>query len=599
MIVSFITIHDKYKPIKILIYTQSNLKHIKNGQCRKWHKMDEEFDVIVVGAGFGGPVAAKICAESGLKTLMLERSKNIGDKVISGLTIPFYGFLFGPDFIRDGNPPFERPSDGIINYIIKDIEKGDIEIDDSLRVPKPFSPIIAFGYNTYCKPFCEWEVKKALESGVVLKKSTTALDVFKEDNCVKGIITDKGERIRSKIVINAEGSKGLLAIKAGIREKYTAETISLADTYDYVMQKELVDKIFGFSVKMCWGWDEQKIAPPLGYGNGLMVWPYRNSLHFMQDQCLSMNGNKVPNLTRLFKEYHSNITEKLPWWKNQVEPHAELRARMWDGFEIYVGLDKKLRNMANHTAGMLLIGDAAGLESTELCDGVPSAWFSAEIAAKVAIEAIKANDMSEAFLEKYDRLIKEHPIIQWSISGKNRFDLRIAQKEHDLKKLRKHIHNGWGLGALTHFMTPFFKNLLSYVNNDPSIITKWVKMYFRYFQNWLYETYDHYGHISIKNVSSKKLRKMERRFTGFLRLLDMLLRSLKKRRKTLSPMLLPISNSLNNLISKLLPIIEPIYLISIKYLNPILNRFSQKVMKFVKFANPIIFQTNEEVIFRR
>ena len=55
----------------------------------------EEYDVIVVGAGFGGPVAAKICADAGLSTLMLERAQNVGDKVISGLTIPFYGFLFG------------------------------------------------------------------------------------------------------------------------------------------------------------------------------------------------------------------------------------------------------------------------------------------------------------------------------------------------------------------------------------------------------------------------------------------------------------------------------------------------------------------------
>ena len=181
--------------------------------------MDEEFDVVIVGAGFGGPVAAKKCADAGLKTLILERSENVGDKVISGLTIPFHGFLFGPAFIRDGNPPFERPADGIINYIIKDIEKLDIDIDDSLKIPKPLSPVIAFGYNTYCKPFCEWEVKKAVEAGAVLRTSTTVVDFIKEEGNIRGIVTDKGEKIRSKIVINAEGSQGLLAIKAGVREK--------------------------------------------------------------------------------------------------------------------------------------------------------------------------------------------------------------------------------------------------------------------------------------------------------------------------------------------------------------------------------------------
>ena len=54
----------------------------------------QEYDVVVVGAGFAGPVAAKKCAEAGLKTLMLERSENPGEKVISGLTIPIYGFEF-------------------------------------------------------------------------------------------------------------------------------------------------------------------------------------------------------------------------------------------------------------------------------------------------------------------------------------------------------------------------------------------------------------------------------------------------------------------------------------------------------------------------
>ena len=551
--------------------------------------MDENFDVIVVGAGFGGPVAAKKCAEAGLKTLMLERSKDIGDKVISGLTIPFYGFLFGPDFILDGNPPIERPSDGIINYIIKDIDKADIEIDDSLRVPKPLSPIFAFGYNAYCKPFCEWEVKRAMEAGVVLKKSTTAVDVIKEDKHVKGIITDKGEKIYSKIVIDAEGSKGLLAIKAGVRKKYPPESISLADTYDYTMPKAKIDEIFGYSVKMCWGWDEQKIAPPLGHGNGLMVWPYRNSLHFMQDQCLSINGSKVPNLNKLFKVYHRNITDKLPWWKNVVEPHVKLRARMWDGFEIYVGLDKKLRKMANHADGMLLIGDAAGLESTELCDGVPAAWFSGEIAADVAIEAIKANDTSKSFLARYDAKIKEHPIIQWSISGKNRYDLRIAQEKHDLKLLKRYVHDGWGLGALTHFMTPFFKLMLSSANKDPKIITKWIKMFFRYFQNWIYENYDYSEKQQIGTIDSKKLRKMEIRFIKSLGLMDTLLMSLRKKKKLLKIFIIPLSNSINTMMRKALPIIEPMYSIILRLLNSILNRLGSKVLKFVKYANPKIF----------
>lgn len=556
--------------------------------------MEKEYDVIVVGSGFGGPVAAKKCADAGLKTLMIERSENVGEKVISGLTIPFYGFLFGPAFIRDGNPPFERPADGIVNYIIKDIDKGDIDIDDSLKVPKPLSPIFAFGYNTYCKPFCQWEANKAVEAGVTLRTSTTAVDVIKENGHIKGIITDKGDTLRAKIVIDAEGSQGLLAIKAGVRDKYPPETISLADTYDYEMSKKDVDRIFGYSVKMCWGWDEQRIAPPLGYGNGLMVWPYRNSLHFMQDQALRTDKNSVPNLNKLFDEYHHNITSKLSWWKDLVAPRAKLRARMWEGFEIYVGLNKKLRNMPNHTDGMMLIGDVAGLESTELCDGVPAAWFSAEIAADVAIKAIKANDTSKSFLKKYDDKIKAHPIIQWSISSTNRYKLRIAQKEHNLKKLKKYIHNGWGLGSLTHFTTPMLKILLSYLNKDPTIITKWIKMYFRYYQNWLHESYDYSNKDIQKKGSSKKLKKKENKFLRKIGLLNSLIKSLRRLKKLLAIIVIPLSNSMNNLMKKTLPLFEPLYLSMIRIMDPLTNRLSNNLIKFTNRANPLAFYNRPE-----
>jgi flavin-dependent dehydrogenase len=554
--------------------------------------MDENFDVIVVGAGFGGPVAAKICAEAGLKTLLIERSENVGEKVISGLTIPFYGFLFGPSFIRDGNPPFERPADGIVNYIIKDIDKGDIDIDDSLKVPKPLGPIMAFGYNTYCKPFIEWEAKKAVEAGAVLKTSTTVIDVIKENGFIKGIITDRDEKISSKIIIDAEGSQGLLAIKAGIREKYPPETISLADTYDYELPKKLIDRIFGHSVKMCWGWDEQKVAPPLGHGNGLMVWPYRESLHFMQDQSLRMNHTKVPNLPKLFEEYHKNITSKLSWWKDQVAPKAKLRARMWEGFEIYVGLHKKLRNMLNYTDGMILIGDAAGLESTELCDGVPAAWFSAEIAAKVAIEAIKLNNTSKSFLKKYNDKIKSHPIIQWSISGKNRYILREAQKEHDEVKLKKYIHEGWGLGSLTHFTTPLLKVLFSYIKNDASILTKWIKMYFRYYQNWLYESYEFFDKNSKSKTFSKRPVIKQSLFTSILSIIDSVLKIVAKFKRLYSNTLISMAEFSNPFLCRILPKFEPRYLRLIRLLEPFSNKLNKKLITFIERADPIIFRVS-------
>jgi electron transfer flavoprotein-quinone oxidoreductase len=552
-------------------------------------KASRDYDVVVVGAGFGGPVAALKCAKAGLRTLMIERSEKVGEKVISGLTIPFYGFLFGPDFIRDGNPPVERPADGIINYIIKDIDAGDIEIDDSLRIPKPLSPVLCFGYNAYCQPFCQWEAEKAVEAGAELITSTTVTDVIRDNGAVAGVITDKGERFRAKVVIDAEGSQGLLAVKTGVRRKYPPEVISLADVYDYEMDKADVDEIFGHTLRFCWGWDEQKVAPPLGQGNGLMVWPYRESVHFCQDHCLALKDGKVPNLKKLFKEYHDNITGKLPWWQEEVAPRIKLRARTWEAFEIFVGLDRELREMPNHMDGMILIGDAAGLESTELCDGVPAAWFSADIAADVAIEAIEAGDTSSGFLKKYDQRIREHPIIQWSITATNRYNLRFAQEHHSIEELRKYVHDGWGLGGFSHMSTPLVKAITASLKKDPAIITKWIRMYFRYYYNWVYERYDYSGGKSdeARDPAAEPVV-AQTVFSVIMRAGDLTFLILAPVTRLLADFLEPAARFANPVMAKLLPLIERGVkgLIGLeKYTSPI----SDRIVDFVRRADPKIF----------
>ncbi|MEW6554222.1 MAG: NAD(P)/FAD-dependent oxidoreductase [Actinomycetota bacterium] len=549
----------------------------------------EDYDVVIVGAGFGGPVAAKKCAEAGLRTLMLERSQKVGEKVISGLTIPFYGFLFGPAFIRDGNPPIERPVDGIINFIIKDVDSGDIETDGSLRVPKPLSPVISFGYNAYCQPFCQWEAEKAVEAGAELRTSVTVVDVLRSGGCIAGVRTDSGEEIRARIVIDAEGSQGLLAVKAGVREKYPPEAISLADVYDYEIDKDELDRLMGHTLRFCWAWDEQKLAPPLGQGNGLMVWPYRGSIHFMQDQCLRLSSGEVPNLRKLFKEYHDNITSKLPWWRDEVAPRIKLRARTWESFEIFVGLDRELREMPNHTDGMILIGDAAGLESTELCDGVPAAWFSADIAADVAIEALRAGDTSREFLARYDERIRGHPILQWSITAPNRYNLRFAQEHHDLGEFRGYVHDGWGLGGFAHVSTPLMQNVLRALAEDPTVITAWIRMFFRYYFNWIYERYDYSGgkELPPRDPSSQP-RVAQAVFRGVLAAADAVLRPLAPLVRAGVGLAEPLCRFANPAMKAVLPLLEAA-LRGMERLEGFTGPASDRIVDFVRRADPATF----------
>ena len=445
----------------------------------------DDYDVIVVGAGFGGPVAAKRCADAGLKTLMVERAGVPGEKVVSGLVIPIYGFLFGPDFIRDGNPPIERPICSVVNRMVKG---GQIfDTDRSLKVPKP----LTLGYSTYCKPFCTWLADRAVDSGAELRTATAAVDVIKEAGRVNGIVTDSGERIRSTIVIDSGGTQNQLSIKAGLRKKFTPEAIELYMLWDFEMAKEDVDSVFGNSMEFFHAMPEENIGAPLGYGSTLYFFTYRNSIHPGLGQFLVTRG-EIPNVARLLREYFDNFTDKVERWKREIAPRVKLRSILWDVCPIYAGLLEETREMPIYGDGLLIIGDAAGFEASAFGDGVPNAWFSAEIAADVAIEAVRRGDISSPVLAAYEERIKAHPFIIHTITDFRRWDMRRLLLTRDEAEFKRKVRDHWGIGAFRYgnMGGPCMKAARDMIKQNPAVIRSWVNMFRRYFKNWENESFD-------------------------------------------------------------------------------------------------------------
>lgn len=183
--------------------------------------IEEDYDVIVVGAGSGGPVTAHGCASAGFNTLILEKSITPGDKVISGLIITFYGFLFAPPFIKDGNPSLQRPIRKVVNHFIKNGET--YATDSSLWLPPP----MCLTFSAYCMPMCVWLSDRAVGAGAELRTFITVVDLIMEQGKVKGVVTDKGEELRAKVVIGAAGTQDGLAMKAGLRHKLSPESLEL------------------------------------------------------------------------------------------------------------------------------------------------------------------------------------------------------------------------------------------------------------------------------------------------------------------------------------------------------------------------------------
>jgi flavin-dependent dehydrogenase len=61
----------------------------------------EKYDVVAVGGGIAGSVAARLAAENGLKSLLIERAKTPREKPCSGIQFMYFEKLIGRPIPKD------------------------------------------------------------------------------------------------------------------------------------------------------------------------------------------------------------------------------------------------------------------------------------------------------------------------------------------------------------------------------------------------------------------------------------------------------------------------------------------------------------------
>lgn len=379
---------------------------------------EQEYDVIIVGASFGGCVAGKVLAEKGLKTLIVERASVPGEKIVSGTGLPPTVFLELPWLME---APFERPITGLVTHFLK---RGQVQTTIEVKCPMP----IAFGI--YCRPFISWLAEQAVKAGAKLMTSTVATDVIKERGFVKGIVTDRGEELRCPILIAADGMWSLIGIKAGIRKKVAAEDIMNGIWLDFIMpSKEDLDQALGGDNLMMF-WDPAgEMLPPHGIVGYFGVFPCERSFHFGIGTVISHLAEKRINYDDLYSRFF-----QIDYWKKHFGK-AKLRSRMWRPYPIYASLDREQKgNDRTFGNGIMIIGDAAGFEATSSGAGIHTAMISAKMAAEVAADALAEGDPSAAFLKRYEERWKSSTIAQ-EISDYSRKDIsRHAGNEEQMKR---------------------------------------------------------------------------------------------------------------------------------------------------------------------
>ncbi len=149
----------------------------------------EEYDVVVVGGGIAGSIAARFAAKRGLKTLLIEKFKTPRNKPCSGIQFEYFEKLIGKRI------PREKLCKNELSRVEILTPKG--------RVLKGRMKMLNFWRST----FDSWLNSLAADSGADFRDNTSLTDFTKEENkiSVKLVSGDMVYEVKTRYLISADG----------------------------------------------------------------------------------------------------------------------------------------------------------------------------------------------------------------------------------------------------------------------------------------------------------------------------------------------------------------------------------------------------------
>jgi geranylgeranyl reductase family protein len=337
----------------------------------------EKFDVIVVGAGTGGCLAAKTTAEAGLKVCLIERKKReeIGQKIC--------GDALGEHHLK--NLGLEKPQSGELEKRIEGIKIYSPDLETIFTIEDEDF----VGYMLNRRLFGQWLLKKALDENAVLLDSTQCLEPKTEKGFVTGVLvknlkTGKRLHLKGQAVLDASGFAGVIRRKLpkqmGIENEVENEDVEACYREIRQLKQEAEN------AKYCELYLNQK-ATPGGY-----TWIFPKS------------GAKVNAGLGIC------MHDKFPNPKNQFYKHV-LTKPMFEGSLLldcgawYDPTRRPLDNMVGD--GVAIIGDAACLVNPIHGGGIGPSMLSGHLVGKTIIEALENGDVSQRSLWPYNRRYME------------------------------------------------------------------------------------------------------------------------------------------------------------------------------------------------
>ncbi|MBO3799440.1 MAG: NAD(P)/FAD-dependent oxidoreductase [Candidatus Brockarchaeota archaeon] len=151
----------------------------------------EEYDVVVVGGGVAGSVAARFAAKSGFKTLLLEKYKTPRNKPCSGIQFQYFEKLIGEKIPRE-------------KLCRNELFKVEI-ITPRDRVLKGRMKMLNFWRST----FDSWLNSLAADAGADFQDNTPLVDFVQDESggkiTVKVSVEGEHREVKARYLIGADG----------------------------------------------------------------------------------------------------------------------------------------------------------------------------------------------------------------------------------------------------------------------------------------------------------------------------------------------------------------------------------------------------------
>ncbi len=327
--------------------------------------MRESVDVIVVGAGPAGSVAARKAAEAGFETLLIEKRQEIGAPVRCAEAV---GAEATQEFI-DKDPRW-------INAYI-DYYSITNRIGDTVKVP-PTEPTWVVDRKVF-----DYELAHlANKAGATVITSAAATGLLREDGRVSGVTIKrfgKQTDVKAKLVIAADGVESQVARWAGLK------TVPPMGDF-YTGAQYLLGNMTAHIQPNCCEYHVGMDMAPGGY-----LWVFPKSAD-TANVGIVISSDRAAEVSA--REYLDRFVERR-------YPGSSILSVVVGGIPATGALKKMV------TDGLMVIGDAAHQADPLTAGGINLGMYGGAMAMQVGIEALKQGDVSAAALQPYEGLWRE------------------------------------------------------------------------------------------------------------------------------------------------------------------------------------------------